>query len=294
MGRVLVIGAAYVDVVINVQRLPQSGKDVAGEWRSTQVGGSAFNVQRALTYAGVTADLLAPIGRGEHATIVRSTFDRLKIPIRLEDSRADNGWDISFVEATGERAFLSISGVERYWQAAWFSRLDLAAYDYVYLSGYELEDPQAAAVILTALQRHPQLRVLFDTSPRVSQLAPAVIEQLIRPGVIIHGNAVEIQQLGAPTETYQAIAQRLNAQTEAPVVVTLDAQGCYYVDHGVGTMVPGEATQVVNTIGAGDTHCGGLLAELATGHAVATAVQRANQLAARVVAQRAGALERQS
>jgi len=287
-----VIGAAYVDIVVNVQRLPRSGEDVPGEWRRTQVGGSAFNVQRALTYAGATADLLVPIGRGEHATIVRETFQRLGIPMLLQDPSADNGWDVSFVEANGERAFLSINGVERYWRSEWFETVNLADYSYVYLSGYELEDPHAAAVILTALERFPQLPVLFDTSPRVDQLTAAVLKRILRPGVLVHGNAVEIQRLGSPDETYQAIAQRLNALTEAPVVVTLDAQGCYYVDQGQAHMVPGEASQVVNTIGAGDTHCGGLLAELTAGHSLEVAMQRANHLAALVVAQRGGALEK--
>ncbi|NLR10024.1 MULTISPECIES: PfkB family carbohydrate kinase [Lactobacillaceae] len=290
MGRVLVIGAAYVDIVVNVQRLPRSGEDIAGEWRSTQVGGSAFNVQRALAHEGVAADLLAPVGQGEHATVVRETFHRLNLPILLTDDRADNGWDISLVEATGERTFLSVSGIERYWQADWFSRLDLSAYESVYLSGYELEDPQAAAVILTALQHHPQLRILFDASPRIGQLSPETLERLRQLNVMIHGNVDEIQQLGVPTETYQATAQRLNAETGALVVVTLDAQGCYYVDRGIGAMVPGELVQVVNTIGAGDTHCGGLLAALTAGQAVAPALQRANHLAAQVVTQSAGAL----
>lgn len=291
MARVLVIGAAYVDVVVNVQHLPQSGEDVAGVWRSTQVGGSAFNVQRALTYAGVTADLFAPVGQGEHAAIVKATFQRLGIPVLVRDESADNGWDVSFVEANGERAFLSITGVERRWQAEWFERISLADYDYVYLSGYELEDARAADVILTALSQQPHLRVLFDTSPRVGSLTPAVRQRVIRPGMLIHGNVVEIQRLGTPTETYQETAQRLNAITGELVVVTLDAQGSYYVEHGQGHMVPGTATQVVNTIGAGDTHCGGLLAELAAGHTTAQAVQRANVLAARVVGQQGGALE---
>lgn len=292
MKRVLVIGAAYVDVVVNVQRLPHSGEDVPGEWRSTQVGGSAFNVQRALTYAGATVDLLAPIGQGEHATIVRETFQRLGIPILLQATGADNGWDVSFVEANGERAFLSINGVERYWRPEWFEQINLADYDYVYLSGYELEDPQAADIILTALAKYPQLLVLFDTSPRVDKLSANVLKRLLRPGVMIHGNAVEIQQLGTPAETYPVIARRLNALTHTPVVVTLDAQGCYYVDQGQAHTVPGETSRVVNTIGAGDTHCGGLLAELAAGRSLEVALKRANHLAALVVAQRGGALEK--
>ncbi|WP_407887908.1 PfkB family carbohydrate kinase [Levilactobacillus sp. N40-8-2] len=292
MARVLVIGAAYVDIVVNVQHLPKSGEDVAGDWRRTQVGGSAFNVQRALTYAGTTADLMAPVGQGEHATIVRETFQRLNIPVMVTDTSADNGWDVSFVEANGERAFLSITGVERRWQAEWFTRFSLAKYDYVYLSGYELEDAQAADVILTALCQQPQLRVLFDTSPRVGSLMPEVLQQVIRPGMLIHGNLAEIKCLGLPTETYQEIALRLNAITGELVVVTLDAQGSYYVESGRGHMVPGTATQVVNTIGAGDTHCGGLLAELAAGNDTAQAVQRANALAALVVSQQGGALEK--
>lgn len=290
MPKVLVIGAAYVDMVVNVQRLPQSGEDVAGEWRSTQVGGSAFNVQRALTYAGVAADLLVPVGQGEHATIVRETLRRLDIPILIEDTSVDNGWDVSFVEANGERAFLSIAGVERRWRAAWFEQLTLAEYDYVYLSGYELEDPQAAKVILAALAEHPHLQILFDTSPRIAHIDPVILQQLFRPGVIIHGNLTEIEQLGSATASYQETAQRLNALTNTLVVVTLDAGGAYYVEHGVARTVPSETVQVVNSIGAGDTHCGGLLAGLAAGEPTNVAIQRANHLASLVVTRQTGAL----
>lgn len=42
--RVLIIGSAFVDMVINVQEMPRAGADVEGDYRCTTVGGCSFNV----------------------------------------------------------------------------------------------------------------------------------------------------------------------------------------------------------------------------------------------------------
>ncbi|MFC6206869.1 PfkB family carbohydrate kinase [Levilactobacillus tongjiangensis] len=290
--RTLVIGAAYVDIVVGLNRLPQSGEDVTGNLEATQVGGSAFNVQRALTYQGAAADLLAPVGRGTYASIVEQTLADRKIPLLVRDDRADNGWDISLVEADGERTFLTVNGIEQLWCERWFQSVDLSSYDYFYISGYELEELGAAEIILNAF-RHRKVgaKVLFDASPRSQYLQPAVLEALFVPGTIVHCNATEASCLMAGETSYQVVAQRIHRLTGEPVVVTLGAEGAYVVDQGQGTRVIGDVARVINTIGAGDSHCGGLLAALAAGQPLLMAVAEANHLAAKVVGQVAGALE---
>ena len=39
--RVLIIGSAFVDMVINVQEMPRAGADVEGDYRCTTVGPQA-------------------------------------------------------------------------------------------------------------------------------------------------------------------------------------------------------------------------------------------------------------
>lgn len=291
MKRALVIGAVFVDVVVNVPALPQSGGDVTAAPVSTKLGGCAYNVHGALRAAGGTADLFAPVGNGQYADLVRRTLQQRQVALQLPVTGADNGWDLAMVEPGGERTFLTVNGIEQCWQPEWFANLDWTRYGAVYLSGYEMERPDSARVILAALaQRQPGIDLFFDPSPRVAELPAAVLEQLLQPGTVVHCNEAELAVLvpGVGQLTDQLTA--LYTRTRRPVVVTRGRQGtCYYDGRQVRTITAETAT-VVNTVGAGDTHCGGLMAGLLAGLDWPAAVRQANQLAAKVVQQTGGCL----
>lgn len=290
--RILVTGAAYVDVIVGLQQLPKTGEDVTGQMRSVKVGGSAYNVQSAIEYLHGSSDLFAPIGKGNYADIVMKEFDRRHFRDLLHDDRADNGWDISFVEQDGERTFLTIQGIEQLWKDQWFDQIDLKRYGYIYVSGYELEDQIAADVLFRAFgQRRPGAKVLFDTSPRLKFLSPTTLQRLIQPGTIVHCNQDEIKVLADCDESYPIAAQKLYQQTHEPVLITLGSAGTYFVsedDHG---LVPGEKVSVKDTIGAGDSHCGAFLDGMARGLSVRQSIEQANHISALVVQQEGGALE---
>ena len=116
--RVLVIGAAFVDVIVNVPQLPTAGGDVTGMPVSSVVGGCAFNVDGALRRAEVSSDLLVPVGQGQYAEVVRQTMATKHIPLLLQVQGTDNGWDLCMVEPNGERTFLTVPGVEQKWEPA--------------------------------------------------------------------------------------------------------------------------------------------------------------------------------
>lgn len=291
MSKALVLGAAFVDVVINVPRLPYSGGDVTGELKSYRVGGSAFNVYGAIRESSQAANLFVPVGVGQYADRVKSHLLSKHIPLRLPVSGADNGWDLSLVEPDGERSFLTIDGIEQQWTADWFERLNMTDYQYIYVSGYEMENPQSAQVILKALQRKAaNAYVLFDSSPRIGQISPAILKGILSKHVMVHCNADEIGQVMPTGDTLTAKAQRIFELTQSPVVVTLGGQGTYYYDGETEETIPTEQVTVVNTIGAGDTHCGGLIAGLMAGLSLREAIRQANHLSAQVVQQESGSL----
>lgn len=289
--RVLVIGAAFVDVIVNVPQLPTAGGDVTGMPVSSVVGGCAFNVDGALRRAEVSSDLLVPVGQGQYAEVVRQTMAAKHIPLLLQVQGMDNGWDLCMVEPNGERTFLTVPGVEQKWEPAWFEKLPLSQYDYVYLSGYEAEDEAATTVILDVLaQKAPQATLLFDASPRIRHIQPAILARLLSPGVMIHCNQDELAFMAKGADR-QSQLKALYHLTQQPVMLTLGAQGtCLFDDQGE-RIIPAEKVNVVNTIGAGDTHCGGVLAGLALGQSIDEAVQLGNHLAALVVQQVAGRLD---
>ncbi|WP_418611337.1 PfkB family carbohydrate kinase [Levilactobacillus brevis] len=291
MSKALVLGAAFVDVVVNVPRLPFSGGDVTGDLKSYRIGGSAFNVYGALRYMQASADLLVPVGEGAYATRVKQHLSNQGISLKLPVTGADNGWDLSLVEPDGERSFLTINGIEQCWKPQWFQQVQLADYNYIYVSGYELENLRSAKAILDGLrQRRPNAQILFDTSPRIGEIPSEILQQVLAARVMVHCNEDEIGKIMPDGRTVAEKAHRLFALTQSPVMVTLGDQGTYYVDGTATGQVPAQNVPVVNTIGAGDTHCGGIIAGLMAGLALPQAIKQANQLSAQVVGQENGSL----
>lgn len=291
MSKALVLGAAFVDVVVNVPRLPFSGGDVTGDLKSYRIGGSAFNVYGALRYMQASADLLVPVGEGAYATRVKQHLSNQGISLKLPVTGADNGWDLSLVEPDGERSFLTINGIEQCWKPQWFRQVQLADYDYIYVSGYELENLRSAKAILDGLrQRRPDAQILFDTSPRIGEIPSEILQYLLAARVMVHCNEDEIGKIMPDGRTVAEKAYRLFALTQSPVMVTLGDQGTYYVDGTATGQVPAQNVPVVNTIGAGDTHCGGIIAGLMAGLTLPQAIKQANQLSAQVVGQENGSL----
>lgn len=291
MQKILIIGAAYVDVIVDVPQLPTTGTDVRGNLQSYRVGGSAFNVYGATTHCHAPADLLVPIGTGHYANLVRDYFYQHQIPVKLSVKAGDNGWNLSMVEPNGERSFLTIPGVDQHWSLDWFYNTNLSEYKYIYLSGYELAEQATADVLLTILARRSvESFLLFDASPWISRLSPRTIDQLLTDHVVVHGNATEIQLLVPDQPTLEQQAAAIFHRTHSPVIVTLGARGTYYYDGRHAKIIPAVSTTVVNTIGAGDTHCGGLMDHLLAGDSLPEAIQHANQLAAQIVARSTGSL----
>lgn len=73
-ARALVIGAAMVDIVCSVNRLPQSGEGVVPSDVTKTVGGCALNSAAMLQHLGVEPILFAPVGHGLFSTMVKETI----------------------------------------------------------------------------------------------------------------------------------------------------------------------------------------------------------------------------
>ena len=143
----IVIGAAMLDIVMEIDRIPKSGTDVYAKGQSMMVGGCAYNVADILKHFGVNYTLFAPIGTGMYADFIRKELKKAghESPVHCENS--DNGYCLCMVEADGERTFLTVPGIECHFQEEWFSSLAVDSYDSVYVSGYELEGDGGDAIL---------------------------------------------------------------------------------------------------------------------------------------------------
>ncbi len=208
----------------------------------------------------------------------------------LEEATADNGWNLSIVESDGERTFITIPGIESRWERRWFEHLDLSVYDYMYISGNELEGP-FGPVILDALgRRKPSSKLVFDPGPRGQFLERAVLDQVLGMGTIVHANQSEILALMGGTDAADS-AERLMQWTGEPVVVTLGGEGTLYCSPEGKGFVKTDPVKVVDTIGAGDAQTGAFIAGLARGYSLEQACELGNVIAGRVVQQQGGRLQ---
>lgn len=289
--KILVLGAIYVDVIVNVNELPLSGEDVTGNLRTTTLGGSAYNAQCAIQYSGGQSDLFAPVGQGIYSDIIQKEFNERHIEIMVKDDSKDNGWVLSMIEKNGQRTFLTIHGVEQSWKESWLGNIDLSEYGYFYISGYQLENDQISFMLINHIKnKHIGAKVLFDASPRVKYLSKETLSRILVPGTIVHCNEEEAKVLVHKNVSYQEAARILFDKTGEPVVITLGNKGVYCFDGKNNIDVCGEKVVVVNTLGAGDSHCGTFLVGLQRGMGLYDSLSLANHVSAKVVSQLSGAI----
>ena len=286
--RILIVGSAFVDVLVHVPRMPLSGEDIEGTSRQQLVGGCAYNVADAVDRMGVPFESLIPIGLGMIADRVRDAFRERGWPLREFAGLGDNGWCLSFIEPSGERTFVSMSGIEKCFQPEWLDVVAPETQDLIYLSGYQTDERNRAFIEALLERIRPDAQILFDPGPCSGRIPEDMMQALVGPRGILKINAMEARIL-APAATVAESAAALSSMTGARVIVTDGAHGALVSEVGTVTRVPGFPVRVVDTVGSGDAHAGGILAGLASGFTLEESVLLGNAVASWVTGQEGAA-----
>jgi sugar/nucleoside kinase (ribokinase family) len=304
--KTLVVGSSVIDVILRVPSLPARGEDANIVWSQYRLGGCAYNVFKALKKAApeLPAELCSPVGGGVYGKMVREKLaEEGTAPfVELEE---DNGCCYCIVEENGERTFLSHHGAEYRFSRDWFGKpwrdsFDFSECDSVYISGIDIEDPTGGEIIAFVCE-HPELEVFFSPGPRFERIPQEKRETLMNRSPVLHINEDEAYAFTAndpvffyflaksdarPRQSVETSAEYLAARTGNAVVVTLGDKGCYYFNPEGETksgFVPAFPAAVSDTVGAGDAHCGALIASLKKGLNWHDACEVANRIAADAV-----------
>lgn len=285
MKKGLFIGSACIDVVIYLHRLPKTEEDIHPIRQVMSLGGCACNAASAARLMTGNVVFAGAVGRGVFGELAEKLLRErgLAVNIRAEE---ENGCCYCFVEDGGERTFLSVHGAEYTFQREWMRTLDRESFDYVYVSGLEVEEPTGDALI-DYLFEYPGRKVFYCPGPRGTGLKEKN-ERILSLSPILHLNQNEAVRLAESLSAgkcsgYEEAADILYSITHERVVVTLGEQGAYCRESDAGYAIPAVKTKVVNTIGAGDTHAGTLIGCLIKGMDWKKSLEAANQMAALVV-----------
>ena len=287
MSKALVIGSTVCDIMVYLDRLPSREGDAHIHEQMWSLGGCAFNVVSVLHALGQKVDFISPVGTGVYGDFVRAELEKLGIQSPISVAGA-NGCCYCFIESDGERTFLSDHGVEYGFQKEWLQSLEQESYDAIYLCGFEIEEPTGMELIQSVSKLEGQ--VIFAPGPRGLLIPKERLEAIYDLQPILHLNEVEAKAFSACEEIPEA-AKKLHQKTGQLVVVTLGEKGAIAYD-GNWYKAAGFPTEVLDTVGAGDSHLGAFLAASLQGVDVEDALTFANRLASKVVATRGVHLER--
>lgn len=272
------LGSILVDVTVDVPALPARGGDVLATSTRTVVGGG-FNLAVAVARQGVRCVYAGAHGTGAYGDLIRSALASSGIEIAgPQRSTGDSGFCVALVEPDGERTFVTMPGVEAFLDATDLAQLSLSDGDLVSVSGYDLVYPGSGPVLASWLSSVPAgVRVALDPGPLIMDIPR------LPPVAILTLNQREARLLGGRPS---ASGPELLAAIASPGTLTVlreGADGCVATGGALGdrvVSVPAPVVRAVDTTGAGDAHTGVLLAALARGEDVSSALVSANRAAA--------------
>lgn len=278
---ILVIGSTVADIIINVNVLPTTAQDIHVKSQTTSLGGCAYNVSAMIDLFGVPYTLFSPVGKGMYGDFVRKELDARGIISPVPTPENENGCCYCFVEESGERTFISYHGAEYLFEKEWFDVLNPDRFSYAYICGLEIED-KTGDVIVDFLEKS-KIKPVFAPGPRIDKIDKNLMERIFALHPIVHLNEDEVTRY-TETANIESASMVLFDMTGETVIVTTGEKGsCYYDGKDFVRVAAVKPERIVDTIGAGDGHCGAVLACLAKGLRLDEALAKANEAASRIV-----------
>ena len=284
-----VIGNIQLDVLAGaVSALPPPGGDTVIERIAVRTAGAAGNVSLALSALRVQHRLFGAVGDDDAGRWVLSELARLGLDqdIRVVPGKA-TGISIALEAPQRERAFLTAHGVLSTYGITDVPSVALAA-DLVLLTGYFSLPGLRGEASLEILQKAKATgaQTFFDTGwdPEgwTGGAAREVLGMLAHVDVFLP-NEPEAFALTGESDAATAAAA-LTIHCPGWVVVKLGSRGLFAAGpNGARLTIDAPAVKAIDTTGAGDSLAAGLLAGLADGDDVGSALATGVRVASTVV-----------
>lgn len=257
-GRVVVVGSANVDLVVDVPRHPAGGETIlGGDLRRTPGGKGANQAVAAARAGGADTTFVGALGRDDSAELLLASLAGAGVRTdTVNRVDAPTGTALITVSPDGENTIVVAPGANSRVRVGAAQADRIAAADVVLA---QLEIPLDTVVAAGGARRTGALLVLNAAPSR--ELPDAVWDQVD----VLVVNEHEAADLvgGSPSAGPEGLAAALLGRVPA-VVITLGGRGSLVAERGGRPVrVPAAQVTAVDTTGAGDTYCGVLAAALA-------------------------------
>lgn len=285
-GKLAVLGSINADHILNLAHFPRPGETVIGKQYQVAFGGKGANQAVAAGRSGADISFIACVGDDDIGERIRQQLanDRIDVTPVAVIGGESTGVALIFVNGEGENTIGIHAGAN-----AALTPERVAQYQQV-ISGadallMQLESPLESVLAAARIAHQNQTRVILNPAP-----ATALSDELLSLVDMITPNETEAQILtGITVDSDEGAARAaavLHEKGIETVLITLGSRGVWLSEQGQGQRIPGFRVEAVDTIAAGDTFNGALIAALLEKQPMAEAVRFAHAAAAIAVTRR--------
>lgn len=279
--KICVVGAANIDLISYVPRLPKMGETLHGTRFHMGYGGKGANqaVMAAKLGAGVT--MLTKLGQDMFGEGTLENFESWGIDtthVHVTEE-AFSGVAPIAVDPEGHNAIIIVTGAndlltEEEIEAA---RPDIAASQILVC---QLEIPLDINLAALRIAREEGVTTIFNPAPG----RPDLPDEFLQLSDIVCPNETETELITGKhvgtLEEAEAAARLLLERGAGTVILTLGERGSLLVTADEATHVPATPVKALDTTGAGDAFVGSLAYFMAEGRPLREAIEKANAIAA--------------
>ena len=276
MKKIAVVGSLSCDLVMKVPRRPQKGETIIGSSFNIFVGGKGNNQALAAARCGAAVSMIGKVGQDSFGDQVRDKLLETGVDISylFRDTQVGTGIADILVDGDGDNS-ISIAPQAN----GRLSPADIdAACPKIKEASYmllQLEIPISTVIYAARLARSLGLTVVLNPAP-----APAdgkIPDELLSTVDIIIPNQTEALLLTGinviDSDSAVEAARILQKKGLKQVIITMGEIGALLVnENDIAHMTPAFNVEVQDTTAAGDAFCGGLLAAMAAGETIESAM----------------------
>jgi ribokinase len=268
MTKIVVVGSANMDLIVQAQHVPGPGETVLGHDFRTTLGGKGANQAVGAARLGADVTFVACIGPDNFGDQCLQGYKAEGIDTRfiVRDPSEATGVALVVVADDGENSIAVASGANMRLSTKMVEAAgDIIAEADVLLM--QLEIPLDVIAAAAQIARANNVKVVLNPAP--ARELPA---ELLRLVDVITPNRIELAQLvGVPEDDVKRMSDEQLAKSilglgPTSAVITLGAQGALAAGSWGWVRVPAFDVQVVDTTAAGDAFNAGLSVALGQGN----------------------------
>ena len=271
---VISLGQVWVDIMMDIDAIPQPGGFAVANHTMPSVGGS-FRVMQAASRIGAATKHAGVIGNGPWASLLRKALNDNGIEhIGQDRIDADSGFRLVLNDSE-RKTFIATYGAESQGNENTFDCVEPGEGDVVHISANTLMDHSASGIdaFLHRTASDPTTRdysIVLNPTNTLHMVSDHLLEDLVLVRPIC----------GGFDDSMKALCNSLGATLRAPLVVRAGSRGAWVRTPGGEVIhVEGYPTKATHTRSAGSCHTGAMCALIARGWSLVDAVKIANAAA---------------